>query len=100
MLASVCHCTVYAIYNLPPLSLSLPPPSLQAVSELGTAAFTSGEVSSSIVIGNEYIVPGLKAFSQHPFNGDEPILERVREEWCRCLDGSLTEGEKCLAFCL
>ena len=22
----------------------------------------------------------------------------MREEWCQCLDGSLTEGEKCLAF--
>ena len=64
------------------------------VSEMGTVAFTSGEVSSSIVIGNDYIVPGLKAFSLHPFTGDDSILEKVREEWCQCLDqSSLTESK-------
>ncbi|XP_011404322.2 PREDICTED: ubiquitin carboxyl-terminal hydrolase 28-like isoform X1 [Amphimedon queenslandica] len=67
---------------------------LLMVSEIGTVAFTSGEVSSSIVIGNDYIVPGLKAFSLHPFPGDDSILEKVREEWCQCLDqSSLTEDD-------
>ena len=62
------------------------------MSQLGTAAFNAGEVSTSLFIGNEYIVPSLKAFTQHPFLGDNPILEKVREEWCQCLDqSSLTE---------
>ena len=63
------------------------------MSQLGTAAFNAGEVSTSLFIGNEYIVPSLKAFTQHVFPGDDPILEKVREEWCQCLDqSSLTEG--------
>ena len=63
------------------------------MSQLGTAAFNAGEVSTSLFIGNEYIVPSLKAFTQHTFPGDDPILEKVREEWCQCLDqSSLTEG--------
>ena len=63
------------------------------MSQLGTAAFNAAEVSTSLFIGNEYIVPGLKAFTKHVFPGDDPILEKMREEWCRCLDqSSLTEG--------
>jgi hypothetical protein len=67
---------------------------LLEVSQLGTTAFTSGEVGTSLKIGNDYIVPSLKAFSRSPFEGDESIVERVREEWCQCLDrSSLTEDD-------
>lgn len=65
------------------------------MSELGTTAFTAGEVSSSIIIGNEYIVPSFKAFGRIPLPGDDAIMERVREEWCLCLgQSSLTEGTR------
>ena len=39
----------------------------------------------ALKLANSHLIPALKAFSLWPCEGDDVVLEAVREEWCQCL---------------
>ena len=68
---------------------------VQEVSCTGTESFRAGDVRKGLSIGDDFIVPGIKAFTRCEFQGDDRVLEQVRAQWCKCLDQrSLIEGKR------
>ena len=63
------------------------------VSQKGTRCFNTESVSAGLDIGNTFIVPAIKELTSQASVGDEVVVEKIREEWCNCLEqSSLTEG--------
>ena len=58
---------------------------LQGLSSKAFQQFENGKVSEALQLANSHLIPALKAFSLWPCEGDNLVLEAVREEWCQCL---------------
>lgn len=66
---------------------------LQEVSSKAYAMFERGEVRDGIQIANSLVVPALAQLSRESEAEGEEVLEKVREEWCQCLNRpGLNEG--------
>ena len=58
-----------------------------------SSLFKSGHVRDAFSLAGSLLVPALGAVAQVPCEGDEAVVERVREEWCNYLTHrSLSEG--------
>ncbi len=56
--------------------------------------FEKGEVRDGIQIANTLVVSALAQLSRESGREGEEVLEKVREEWCQCLNRpGLNEGE-------
>ena len=56
--------------------------------------FEQGEIRSGLQVANTLVVPALAQLSRESGGGGEEVLEKVREEWCQCLNRpDLNEGE-------
>ena len=66
----------------------------QSISSTAKVLFESGEVKQALSLADTLLIPTLKAFSVRKCEGDEEVLESVREEWCQCLmHPSLKKGK-------
>lgn len=72
---------------------------LQEVSSKAYKMFERGEVRDGIQVANTLVVPALAQLSREgggggEGQGEELVLEKVREEWCQCLGRpDLNEGK-------
>ena len=56
--------------------------------------FERGEIKDGIQIANTLVVPALAQLSRESRTEGEKVLEKVREEWCQCLNRpDLNEGK-------
>jgi hypothetical protein len=59
---------------------------LQEVSTKAYGMFEQGKVRDGLQIANTLVVPALAQLSRESGREEEGVLERVREEWCQCLN--------------
>ncbi len=61
------------------------------VSQKGTVCFKSGNISLGLSIGDTCIVPAIKELcTTQASESSEQLVEKIREDWCKCLDQSTT----------
>ena len=70
--------------------------SLEEVSNKGYRMFEKGEVRDGIQIANTLVVPALAQLSRESGRHEEAVLEKVREEWCQCLNRPGLDESKCV----
>ncbi len=59
--------------------------------------FEQGDVSTGIQIANTLIVPALVQLTEENYLEREMVLEKVREEWCQCLNRP--DLDECMCAC-